>query len=291
MAHATNGPVSLYYETQGDPGDPALLLVMGLGAQLTAWPDAMCRSLADHGLFVVRLDNRDVGLSSKSDGTPPDVMAIVGASLGGGALPETPYKLSDMAADAVAVLDALGIGRAHIVGASMGGMIVQTMAINHPTRVRTLTSIMSTTGAPDVGQATPAAMGALLTAPPTTRDEAIEAGAKTWKIISGPLFDESEARKRTAESFDRCFNPAGAAFQLAAILTSGDRTAALAEVSVPTLVIHGRADPLVTLSGGQATAKAIPGARLLVLDDMGHDLPTALLPEIVDAIVGLTKES
>jgi pimeloyl-ACP methyl ester carboxylesterase len=197
---------------------------------------------------------------------------------------EAPYTLSAMAADAVGLLDALDIRAAHIVGASMGGMIVQTMAIEHPDRVLSLTSIMSTTGHTEVGQPDPESILALLSPAPTDREGAIKQNVETARVISGDLFDEETARSIATESYDRCFHPAGFAFQLVAIAASGDRTEGLAGVDVPTLVIHGRQDSLVTPSGGEATAAAIPGADLLVLGQMGHDLPERYWPQIADAI-------
>ena len=277
--------IEICYESFGPSDAPPLLLVMGLGAQMTLWSPGFVSELLERGFRVIRFDNRDVGLSTKSDGDPPDVMALYAKSLAGEPV-EAPYTLSTMAADAVGLLDALDIPAAHIVGASMGGMIVQTMAIEHPDRVLSMTSIMSTTGAGDVGQPDPSAIGALLTPPPIDRDGAVEATVATSRIIGGSLFDEDDAQARAREAYDRCFNPAGSAFQIAAIAASGDRTERLGGVSIPTLVVHGREDPLVTLSGGEATAAAVPGADLLVFGRMGHDLPTVYLPQLADAILG-----
>ncbi len=278
--------IEICFESFGPDDAPPLLLVMGLGAQMTLWSPGFISELLERGFRVIRFDNRDIGLSSKSQGAPPDVMALYAKSLAGEPI-EAPYTLSTMADDAVGVLDALGIEAAHVVGASMGGMIVQMMAIEHADRVLSMTSIMSTTGASDVGQPDPAAIGALLTPPPADRAGAIAATVATSQIIGGSLFDEADARARAIEAYDRCFHPAGAAFQIAAIAATGDRTERLREVHVPTLVIHGREDSLVTLSGGEATAAAVPGADLLVLSRMGHDMPTAYLPRIADAISGL----
>jgi pimeloyl-ACP methyl ester carboxylesterase len=285
MPRADNHGVEIEYDTVGDPSDPALLLVMGLTAQLTAWDVEFCRMLADRGFHVIRFDNRDCGLSSKTEGEAPNVMALMMSVAAGKPVEaEVPYNLSDMAADGMAVLDDLGIEAAHVVGASLGGMIVQQMAIEHPDRVLSLTSIMSTTSAPGVGQGTQEAMTALLTPPPTERDAVIERGVEVGRLISGPLFDEDVARQRAGEAFDRSFYPQGAAFQLAAIAKTGNRTAGLQGVTCPTLVIHGKADPLIQVSGGEATAEAVPEAELLVLDEMGHDLPRPLWPKIVDGI-------
>lgn len=278
--------IEICYESFGPDDAPPLLLVMGLGAQMTLWSPGFISELLDRGFRVIRFDNRDVGLSSKTAGDPPDVMALYAQSLAGQPV-EAPYTLSTMSNDAIGLLDALDIPLAHIVGASMGGMIVQMMAIEHPDRLLSMTSIMSTTGASDVGQPDPAAIGALLTPSPTDRDAAVASNVETSRIIAGSLFDESEARQRAREGYDRCFHPAGPAFQIAAIAATGDRTEQLQQVQVPTLVIHGREDPLVTLSGGEATAAAIPGADLLVFGQMGHDVPQPYWARIADAISGL----
>jgi pimeloyl-ACP methyl ester carboxylesterase len=261
-----------YYEVTGpDDGQP-LLLVNGFTSQMSSWDPQLMDELWGHGFRVVAFDNRDVGLSPKTEGTPPEV---------GG---EARYTIVDMAADGMAVLDAVGIDAAHVVGVSMGGMIAQQMALDFPDRVLSLTSIMSTTGDRSVGQSTPDAMAALMKRPPEGREAYLDQAVETAKIIGGPHVDTTWARERAAGSYDRCFNPAGAAFQMAAILASPDRTPRLGEVRCPALVVHGRVDPLVTLSGGEATAAAIPGAELLVLDEMGHDLPRPLMGQIVDAI-------
>lgn len=289
MPYARANGIDLYYETFGEPTDPPILLVMGLGAQLILWEEGFCRGLVDRGFFVVRYDNRDVGLSTKIEGgPPPDVQKALA-----GDFSTASYTLWDMADDAVGLLDALGIARAHVVGASMGGMIVQCMAIRHGSRVRSMTSIMSTTGNPAVGQPQPEAMAALLAPPPESREAAIEQGLKTWKIIGSPGYppDEAELRARLAADYDRCFYPEGTARQLVAILATGDRTEGLRGVRVPTLVIHGEADPLVTLSGGQATAEAVPGARLLTFPGMGHDLPKQLWPQFAEALAELAREA
>lgn len=282
MPYARANGLDLYYETFGNPADPAILLVMGLGAQLLLWEEEFCVGLADRGFYVIRYDNRDVGLSTKIEGGPqPDIdKALAGDHS------TASYTLWDMADDAVGLLDALGIPKAHAVGASMGGMIVQCMAIAHPDRVRSLVSIMSTVGNPNVGQPQPEAMAALLAPPPPTREEVIEQGVRTWRIIGSPAYsrDEAELRAQVAAAYDRCWYPIGTARQLVAILATGDRTEALRSVRAPALVIHGKDDPLVTLSGGQATAEAIPGAKLLTFPGMGHDLPRPLWPRILDAI-------
>ena len=282
--------IEICYESFGPEDAPPLLLVMGLGAQMTLWSTGFVSELLDQGFRVIRFDNRDVGLSSKSDGDPPDVMAIYAQSMSGQPV-EAPYTLSTMAADAVGLLDALGIAGAHVVGASMGGMIVQMMAIEHAERVLSMTSIMSTTGASDVGLPDPAAMTALLTPPPMERAGAIESMVKMSQVIAGSLFDEDDARQRAIEAFDRCFHPAGSAFQIAAIAATGDRTERLRDIQVPTLVVHGREDPLVTLSGGEATAAAVPGSDLLVLGRMGHDLPPLYWSQLADAIFNIAARA
>ena len=285
MPTTTVNDIDICYESFGPDDAPPLLLVMGLGAQMTLWSTGFISELLERVFRVIRFDNRDVGLSTKTAGDPPDVMALYAQSMAGEPV-EAPYTLTTMAADAVGLLDALGISAAHIVGASMGGMIVQMMAIEHPERVLSLTSIMSTTGASDVGQPDAAAIGALLTPPPTDRNGAIEANITTSRIICGPLFDETEARGRAIEAYDRCFHPAGSAFQIAAIAATGDRTERLGAVKVPTLVVHGREDSLITLSGGEATAAAIPGADLVVFGQMGHDIPDVYWSQLADAIFG-----
>jgi pimeloyl-ACP methyl ester carboxylesterase len=283
--------IDIEYDTFGDPSDPALLLVMGYTAQLISWQEGFARSLADEHLFVIRFDNRDCGLSSKLDGQAADPMAVLAALLSGEPLPSVPYTLSDMAADAIGLLDHLGVERAHIAGASMGGMIVQTMAIEHPSRVASLTSIMSTTGDPRVGAPTQEARAALLAPPPTERDAYIEASLRTAVWHSKKYFDAGEEKVLAAASFDRSFYPEGASRQLAAIYASGDRSAQLSQLDVPTLVIHGRDDTLISPEGGERTAELIPGSRLLLVSDMGHDVPRPLWPVIVDAIAGNVRTS
>jgi len=278
--------IEICFESFGPKDAPPLLLVMGLGAQMTLWSPGLISELLDRGFRVIRFDNRDVGLSTKTAGNPPDVVALYAKAMMGEPV-DAPYTLSTMAADAVGLLDVLELSAAHVVGASMGGMIAQMIAVEHPDRVLSLTSIMSTTGAADVGQPDASAIGALLTPPPTDRDGAIAATVDTSRIIAGSLFDEAEARSRATENYDRCFHPAGPAFQIAAIAGTGDRTERLQTLQVPALVIHGREDPLVTLSGGEATADAIPGADLLVLGRMGHDMPKPYWPQIADAIFGI----
>lgn len=288
MAFAQVNGVELCYETFGDPGDPALLLVHGLGTQLTGWDEAFCGALADRGLHVIRYDNRDVGLSTKTPPPAPVILPPDRPGVGFRLQDDPPYTLSTMAADAAGLLDHLGLAAAHVAGASMGGMIAQHLAFEHPDRVHSLVSIMSTTGDPQVGKASREAIVALMSPPQAEREAYVEQAVANWAVLSGPLYDPERARRRAAASFDRSFHPLGSAFQFAAITADGDRTERLKEVRCPTLVIHGRADRLIDVSGGEATAAAIPGARLLVLDEMGHDLPEPLWPQLIDAIAGHT---
>ena len=276
--------IELEYETFGSDNDPTLLLVMGFTAQLIHWDVGFCELLAAEGYRVVRFDNRDAGLSTHLDGQAADPMAVMAAMTSGGPAPEVPYLLSDMAADAIGLLDHLGVDRAHIVGASMGGMIVQTMAIEHPERIASMVSVMSMPGDTSVGQPAPEAMAVLLRTPPADRAAYIEASAGAAVFASKKYVDVERMRQFAAMAFDRAFYPEGATRQLSAIWASGDRSAQLREVRVPTLVIHGRDDTLITLSGGERTAELIPGADLLVLADMGHDLPQPLWPKVVSAI-------
>ena len=274
--------IEIAYETFGDPGARPLLLVMGLGAQMLVWHDDLCGAFVDRGFHVIRYDNRDVGLSTHLHDAPtPDVAAALAGDHSSAA-----YTLDDMADDAAGLLDELGIRSAHVVGASMGGMIAQTIAIRHADRVRSLTSIMSTP-APGLGAPTPEASAALLAAPATNREEAIERALAASKVIGSPGYpaDEEWTAWATGEAYDRGFDPAGVARQLVAIQASGDRRPGLAQVKVPTLVIHGADDPLVQLAGGEATAQAVPGSELLVIPGMGHSLPRQVWPQIVDAIV------
>ena len=283
----------LCFETFGNADDPALLLIMGLGAQMILWDDAFCQGLADHGLFVIRFDNRDIGRSS-SAGEPVriDLPSLMMQALQGKPI-ASPYKLVDMAHDAAGLLDHLGIAAAHVAGASMGGMIAQEMAMTVPGRVLSLTSIMSSTGARGLPGPTPAAAAVLMAAPAEGRDAYIAAFCRSWRVLRAGSFAQDEARDpdRAARLWDRGTNPAGAARQLLAILASGDRTARLGSVRAPTLVIHGAADPLVPLAAGQATAAAIPGARLKVIARMGHAIPMEAWPEIIEVIVEHTRQA
>jgi pimeloyl-ACP methyl ester carboxylesterase len=281
--------IKLAYEEFGDPADPPVLLIMGLGTQMLGWHTDFCGLLAERGLHVIRFDNRDVGLSTKiRTGPRPRIWA---ALLGN--TRSASYTLNDMADDAAGLLDHLGIDSAHVMGASMGGMIGQTMAIRHPARVRSLVSIMSTTGDRRVGRARLVVLRFLMRPVPARRHRYIERMVRTFRAIGSPGYplDEERVRRLAATSYDRCFHPAGTARQLVGILASGNRTEALRGVRAPTLVIHGADDPLVGVSGGKATAAAIPGAQLMVLPGMGHDLPEALWPTIVDAAVAHAEQA
>lgn len=276
--------LTLEYDTFGDPDAPALLLVMGLSMQMIAWQPEFCDRLARRGFHVIRFDNRDIGLSTKieGEGAGPDLGAILG-----GDTSSAPYFLWDLAADTVGLLDGLGIAKAHVVGASMGGMIVQELLIRYADRISSACSIMSTTGDRTVGQASPEGLAVLLSPPAVGRDAEIQRGVTILRTLSSPAYPPLDEllEIRAVESYDRSHYPAGTGRQLAAILASGDRTEALRSVKTPTLVIHGEADPLVNVSGGQATAAAIPGSTLLVLPGMGHDLPPQLWDTFIDAIV------
>jgi pimeloyl-ACP methyl ester carboxylesterase len=274
--------LTLCWQAFGAPADPPLLLVMGLGAQMIWWEDDFCRLLAGRGYHVVRFDNRDIGRSTYITTPPPDLTRV----FSGAETLRAPYLLDDMARDAVALMDALDIDKAHVVGASMGGMIAQLMAIHNPERVRTLTSIMSTTGERGFPAPRPEVWAALIAPPPLTVEGYIEANVKMAQLLRG-YSDEGEAadaRSRATRAAKRGLNPAGGVRQTAAILASGGRKDRLAKVSAPTLVIHGPDDPLVPVEAGRATAQAIPGAKLREFAPMGHTLPRALWPALTDAI-------
>ncbi len=290
MAQVQSNGITIEVETYGDKANPALLLVMGLGAQLTLWPIELVEALVARGYHVIRYDNRDIGLSQKFDGAGvPDMAAVIGALMGG-AKPAIAYTLDDMAADGVGVLDALGITKAHIVGASIGGMIAQLIAVNHAERVLSLTSIMSTTGNPLLPPAKPEAM-AVLTSRPASADVnvMVEFGVNAARIVGSPAYPAAEERlrARVRSDFERSFSPFGMMRQMAAVVANGDRRARLAGVTAPTLVIHGEADPLVPVEGGKDTAAAIPGAQLKLIPGMGHDLPVELVETIADAVAGV----
>jgi pimeloyl-ACP methyl ester carboxylesterase len=294
MPRVTANGIQIEYETFGNSSGRPLLLIIGLGGQLIFWDDVLCRDLAGRGHYVIRFDNRDAGLSTKFDEAGiPDLVETFGKIMQGQKI-STPYTLDDMADDTAGLLDALGIKRAHICGMSMGGMIAQTMAIRHPSRFLSLISIYSSTGNPELPQPKPEVIQLLIAAPPNEREGFVEHMVGLFKTIAGSGFpaDEEWTRKIIAEGYDRCFCPQGMARQLVAILTHGNRKPALASVKVPTLVIHGTADPLVPVEGGKDTAKAIPGAQLMLIEGMGHDLPHGgAWPRIVGAITAHTLKA
>ena len=279
-----NRSIELEYDHFGNPTDPALLLIMGFTAQMVAWDEEFCTQLADRGHFVIRFDNRDCGLSTKLHGVPSNSDAVIMAAMMETEMPPVPYTLSDMAADAMQVLDHLNIERAHIMGASMGGMIAQTVAIEHPHRVKTLISIMSQPGELTVGQPTQEAMELIVTPAPSDRDEYI-AFAPKWQLWQSKKYRSDDVSRRNAiRDFDRSNYPEGGPRQMAAIYASGSRAEGLQKLQVPALVIHGTDDQLITPSGGERTAELIPNSTLLMVDDMGHDLPQPLWPLFIDAI-------
>jgi pimeloyl-ACP methyl ester carboxylesterase len=279
---ATVGDVELCYETFGDPGDPTMLLIMGLGTQMIAWHEEFCRALVERGYFVIRYDNRDSGRSTHFDSVPPPTPG----ELLRRRIRRPAYKLADMAGDAGGLLDHLDIGAAHVVGASMGGMIAQTLAARHPERVLSLASIMSNTGSRWSGQAAVRVWPLLLRRPKAGKEAFVERIVKVFRAVGSPGFptDEAWVREMAALGFDRGADYAGTARQLDAIIASGHRIADLRRISAPTLVIHGTADKLISPSGGRATARAIPGARLMRIEGMGHDLPRGAWPRIINAI-------
>jgi pimeloyl-ACP methyl ester carboxylesterase len=284
IAHA-NG-IDICYEIFGDAKAEPMLLIMGLGAQMIHWDDEFCRQLAARGFRVIRFDNRDIGKSSKLSGgkrlTAVELLKLRFLKIPVAA----PYTLLDMAKDTISLMDVLGIQSAHLVGASMGGMIAQEIAISFPQRVRSLTSIMSTTGNPKVPPPTREASAILMAPPPATKEEFFVRFAQTWKILRGGSFPEDEAldRSRAERTYERGLNPAGVGRQLRAILASGSRKERLRAVKAPTLVIHGSVDPLVRPEGGKDTAASIPGAKFLLVEGMGHALPIPMWPPVIDAI-------
>ncbi|MFM7064934.1 MAG: alpha/beta fold hydrolase [Actinomycetes bacterium] len=286
---SANG-IEVYYDTFGDPGDPTLLMVSGLGAQCIGFQDDYCGRFADRGYRVVRYDNRDVGLSTRHDGVEFDALAAFAAGVGGEPV-DAPYTLSDMAADGMGLLDALGVDRAHVMGCSMGGMIAQTMAIEFPDRVRSLASVFSTTGSPDVGLPHQEVLASLAEwvgsgVEPTSRDDRIESSMRISRVIATPTtWDEDVAREYHGRLVDRAWYPQGTPRQFGAIVASGSREDALRQLALPTAVLHCDADPLVDISGGRRTAELVPGAQFHQLDGMGHDLPEPYWDRIVDVVV------
>jgi len=284
IQRAAVGDLVIAYESFGDPSDTPMLLVAGLATQMLGWDERFCQQLADQGFSVIRFDNRDIGLSSHlTEAGVPDVLAVLRGDQTASA---PPYTLVDMARDTAGLLDALDVDSAHVVGASMGGMIAQQLAIGHRDRVRSLTSIMSTPSR-EVGQARPEAGAALLLPPPTDADQAVQRALAVYRVIGSPGYplDERSLAQVARRSFARGNDPAGVARQYCAIAVSPDRTSGLRDVSVPTLVIHGEDDPLVQVDGGRATADAVPDGRLVVIPGMGHNLPEPLWSQLVEEIV------
>ena len=291
MPFTGHGDVEIYYETFGDSTSETLLLVNGHGSQCINYDVELCEMFVARGYFVVRFDNRDVGLSTKFDWFKPNFREVQQA-MRDGVAPHVAYSLSAMADDAVAVLDALGVDRAHVVGVSLGGMIVQQLAIEHPERLISMTSIMSTTGDPDVGRTAPE-VAELYYGPRTTeRDEVIRASQSLQRLYASPAFyDDDRVARRVGAAFDRCFCPDGVARQLSAMIVSGSRANSLRTVRVPALIIHGDRDTLIDVSGGERTAQCIPGAQFVVIDGMGHDCPPQLFGRWVELIDGHARES
>ncbi len=288
---ARSNGIELCYEIFGKADAEPLFLIMGLGAQMIHWDDEFCTQLAARGFRVIRFDNRDIGQSTKfAGGKKLTAFELIKLRLLGTPVASV-YKLSDMAADTIGLMDALGIASAHIVGASMGGMIAQEIAMLYPQRVRSLTSIMSTTGNPKLPQPTREAAAMLMAAPPVTYEEYLARFAQTWKLLRGGSFpdDEAKDRSRAERTYARGLNPAGVGRQLRAILASGNRKPRLGAVKAPTLVIHGTVDPLVRPEAGRDTAASIPGAKLLEITGMGHALPIPMWPQIIDAIAEHAK--
>jgi pimeloyl-ACP methyl ester carboxylesterase len=296
MARAKANGIEIEYESHGDAGAEPVLLINGLGSQLTRYPAAFCDRLAAQGFRVIRFDNRDVGLSTRFDGQRAPTAAEIAAARAKGDRPNVPYTLDDMAGDAAGLLDAIEIGRAHVVGVSMGGMIGQLVAADYPDRVLSFTSIMSMTGNPDLPPARPEAMAVLITPAPDPKAD-LEAflahSIKSARTIGSPAypFDEAYLRERSISDMQRSFNPQGVARQMAAIQATGDRRAKLRQITAPTVVLHGRADPLVPLAGGEDTAANIAGAELRVIDGMGHDMPPQLYDVFIDAILRAVARS
>ena len=291
MPNVTANGIQIEYDTFGDSSFPALLLVAGNGAQMIFWDVEFCELLVKKGYFVIRFDNRDAGLSTKfEEAGIPDFLAAIKAAMAGKPV-ESTYSLDDMADDAVGLLDALGIEKAHICGASMGGMIAQVIAYRHPKHVLSLTSIMSTTGNPDLPQGKPETIAAVLAPAPVERKAYVEHMMNVWRKIWSPGFPFEETRARTfiEKSYDRSYYPQGAVRQNIALIANGDRRESLSTIAVPTLVIHGADDPLIPVEGGKDTARVIPGARLFIINGMGHDMPKGVWAKIVDAISNHTR--
>jgi pimeloyl-ACP methyl ester carboxylesterase len=292
MPNVNANGIRIEYDEFGDRTSPPLLLIMGLGGQMVRWDMDFCRQLVDRGFRVIRFDNRDVGLSTKFHEQCPHPGPLLVSVLRGESV-TPPYTLDDMAGDAAALLEEMGIPAAHVVGASMGGMIAQLLAIRYPDKVLTLTSIMSTTGNRDLPQGDPNVLALLMRPVPTEREAAFEHAMDIWRALAGPAFPFDEARNWALVElcYDRDSDPTGIARQMLAIMTAGSRKDLLRSVTKPALVIHGDADPLVPIVAGFDTVEAIPGARMLVIEGMGHELPEGAWPRVIDAIVELTQQA
>jgi pimeloyl-ACP methyl ester carboxylesterase len=296
MPNMNANGIQIEYDTFGDRSSPPLLLIMGFSGQMILWDEELCDRLAKRGHYVIRFDNRDVGLSTKiEEAGEYDIMEVLPA-LGRGEEIKPPYTLDDMADDAIGLLDGLGLGKAHVCGASMGGMIAQTMAIRYPGRLLSLISMASSTGNPELASARPPVPDSQTLQPmpvPQEREAYIEYMVDGMRELAGPgfFFDDERVRDLAAECYDRSFYPQGAVRQLLAIISSGNRKPALARVNLPTLVIHGDSDPLVPVEYGRDTAEAVPGAELLIIEGMGHDLPRGAWRRIVDAIAAHTRRA
>ena len=284
--------IEIEYETIGDPVSKPLLLIAGLGSQMLAWSDEMCEIFANRGFFVIRFDNRDIGLSTKfEDAGLPDFLEI-NAAYSRGETPEVPYTLKDMAGDAIGVLDALNIDKAHVCGASMGGMIAKVIAYEYPSRVLSLALIMSTTGNPDLPQPKPEILAQFFAPVPSEREGFIEEMVKRGRLIHGTfVYDEDQSREYRTKEYDRSYYPEGITRQLAAMAVPGNLKPKLAAIRAPTLVIHGREDPLNHVDAGKDIATAIPGAELFILDGMGHSFPREVIPHIVNALVANSNKN
>ena len=293
MPSAQANGITLEYQTFGDPGARPLLLLRGLGTQMIQWDPAFCEAIADAGHHLVIFDNRDVGLSTHFHDSPVPSMAELVKALAGGERPAVPYDIDHMAGDVVGLMDALGFESAHIAGISMGGMIVQQCAIRHAERVRSMTSIMSSTSEPGLPGPSPEAQAALTETAPSEREAYLDYSVRTGRVFTGDGFpyDAEERRELAGRVYDRAFDPAGIARQMAAIVASGSRAEGLAALTVPSLVVHGSSDPLIPLAAGQATADAIPGAEMVVIEGMGHDLPPGAWPPLVEALSRHTERS
>lgn len=293
MPNVTTNGIQIEYDTFGNPSSPPLLLIMGLGRQMIVWDEEFCNQFAGQGLYVIRFDNRDVGLSSKIyKDEVPNVMGVSDA-LQRGETAKVPYTLDDMADDSIGLLDALGIERAHVCGVSMGGMIAQIMAMRNPSRVWSLISMLSSTGDPDLPTAKPEVIALLMAPRPDKRDAYVEHMVNVFRTLAGPKIpiDEKLTRRLVERSYDRCYYPQGVAYHWAAVMAAGDRTQALKSISAPTLVIHGSDDPLIPVECGKATTEAVPGAELLIIEGLGHSIPREARPRLMNAIVAHIKKA